>query len=396
LASSQAQPTLFDLVISPLDRESFTSEYWGKSFLRFPGTPGRFKFLLSWEELSDILETHRFEPPRLRLARAGKAIDPNLYLAGNKEVKPVILTNLLSEGATLILDSIDAIQPPIRQLVEDFEEIIQTRVTVNLYAGWRTETGLNLHWDPQDTMILQVAGRKQWVVYAPTRIHPLETDVDSTPQPASEPVWDGILEDGDMIYLPRGWWHLAVPLDEPSLHLTVTIVPPNGFDFLRWCNEQLRGNPEVRMNVPQLAAEDERKAYVQRLRELLTEFYSDDIFERFLSEWQSAVPMRPRLRLPFAPVDSRQPITMQTRVQLASSRQVTFFDSQRNGLVPFLASGIQGECSVELVPALKLISGRTSHSVNELCAQLKDPSLAPKLMILLTGLAMRGAVRLEQ
>jgi hypothetical protein len=200
---AEAHSSLFDLVISPLSRDSFLSNFWGRNFLHLRGTGGRFTCLLSWEALSRALEHHRFEPARLRLIRNGNPIDSSGYLTAIGELKPVALINCLSEGATLVLNSIDGMLPAIRELAEAFQENIQSRTTVNVYAGWRTQTGLDLHWDPQDTMILQVSGRKRWLVYAPTRLHPLENDVESGPEPTSEPVWEGILEDGEVLYLPR-------------------------------------------------------------------------------------------------------------------------------------------------------------------------------------------------
>jgi hypothetical protein len=39
------------------------------------------------------------------------------------------------------------------------------------------------------------------------RQHPLkkEKDVEPAPTPAPNPVWDGILENGGLLYMPRGW-----------------------------------------------------------------------------------------------------------------------------------------------------------------------------------------------
>jgi hypothetical protein len=310
-------------------------------------------------------------------------------------LKPGAFINCLAEGATLILDGINELSPGVGQLADAFQEVLHSQTTVNLYAGWRNQKGFDLHWDAQDTMILQVSGRKHWTIYSPTKLHPLREDLEATPEPAGEPVWDGILEDGDMIYLPRGWWHVAFPLEEPSLHLTVTIVPANGVHLLNWLVEELKRHAEVRMNVPHLASETDQKQYVQRLRELLTDAWDDGVMERFIAEWEAQIPVRPHIRLPFAPIEGRAPITMETKVRLASSRRVAFTGRPINGLVSYIASGIRGECSEDLVPALQELRGTSSRSVAELSAHLSDPSLTPKLLILITALVMRGALQRE-
>src|SRR4029079_6334022 len=111
-------------------------------------------------------------------------------------------------------------------------------------------------------------------------------------------VFDAVLEDGDALYLPRGWWHVATPLNEPSLHLAVAIVPANGVDLLRWATERLKRHADVRMNLPHLASVDEGRSYERRLRYLVVADWTDDVVERFLTEWQSQIPMRTSVQLP--------------------------------------------------------------------------------------------------
>src|SRR5437764_10390552 len=89
----------FDRVISPISRDSFLSEFWGKSFTRTVGNGGRFASLLSWEDLNVILKQHRLPPSQLKLFRDGKQIDANLYMAANRgkrRLNPGALINYLS------------------------------------------------------------------------------------------------------------------------------------------------------------------------------------------------------------------------------------------------------------------------------------------------------------
>ena len=121
---------------------------------------------------------------------------------------------------------------PITHLAESLERVFRVRIQVNAYAGWRTSHGFDLHWDDHDVFILQIAGRKKWKVYGMTRKYPLARDVEPATDKPDTPLWEGMLEDGDLLYIPRGWWHVATPLDEPTLHLTVGVNNPNGADLL--------------------------------------------------------------------------------------------------------------------------------------------------------------------
>ncbi len=387
----------FDRVIAPMTRSAFLSEYWGKSFLHLAGQRGRFSSLLSWDELSSILERHELAPPRFRLVRDGKRLDKSTYLRGeehSQRLKAAGLVSCLSDGATLVLDAVDDLSPGARAMAEAFEEVLRTSTAINLYAGWRTQHGFDLHWDDQDTVVVQLSGRKHWRVYRPTRLHPLKPDVEEAPKPTGDPVWDGILEDGDVIHLPRGWWHVAFPLDEPTLHLTITMSPAHGASLLGWCVERLKRHAEVRMNVPNLASEADRRRYFSVLRGLVTESLTDELLERFLEDSEAKIALRPHVRLPLAPVEARDPINDATRVRLATAWRLSF-EKDETGKVRFHANERRWRCSPEVVPALAALRGTSSHSVRQLCA-LVDPSAALDLQMLLTALAMGGVVWTER
>jgi Cupin superfamily protein len=160
--------TAFDRAIWPLGRDEFLSKFWRQSFTRITGQEGRFTSFFSWEILNYILEHHPLEPPLLRLFRDGKSVDPVHYFLslpnGTKRLKPASLVAFLSQGATLILDDVHELAPSLLEVIEAFKDALQANTTINLYAGWGTQKGFDLHWDTQDTMILQVSGRKHWKV----------------------------------------------------------------------------------------------------------------------------------------------------------------------------------------------------------------------------------------
>lgn len=385
----------FDRLIAPLTRDEFLDKYWGKSFAHLNGAGGRFVSILSWDQLNSMLEYQRLAPQQIELVHDGKPVDRTRFFdfrAGRApRLKSAGLVSALSEGATLIVDNVDALLPSVRQIAEAVEHVLRTTTSVNLYAGWRTQKGFDLHWDGQDTLILQVSGRKQWKVYAPTREHPLEHDAEAAIPPTAPPVWDAILEDGDALYLPRGWWHVSTPLDEPSLHLTVTMVPAHGLDLVRWMTERLIRHADVRRDVPHLASDEERRAYAQRLRDLVSSEWTDDVVDRFLQEWQSQIPLRPVVHLPKAPIDQSAPIALDTRVRLAAARHLIFEEPHGDGPRYFHACGVRFECAPDLVPALAMLSGTESHPVSALIDRIGEAA-GPRLMTLLTALAMVGAV----
>lgn len=291
--------------------DAFLLEYYGKRLFRQAGPHDRFQSLLSWPDLNRILEDHRLSPPRLRLARDGSSLPEDLYTRpvtsgrglAYSILEPARLREQLRAGATLILDNVDQLHPPVRALAAGLERDLGERVQVNLYASWVERRGFGVHWDDHDVLILQVAGRKRWRVYGETRPAPLHRDLATPAQPAGEPVWDGVLEAGGLLSVPRGHWHDALAGGEPSLHLTVGILRSTGIDLAEWLTDRLRGVELFRRDLPRPAGAEERRERSRRLREALLERWSDDLVDEFFAARDAHARPWPRLGLPWGIVD---------------------------------------------------------------------------------------------
>jgi cupin superfamily protein len=288
-------------------------EYCGRRFFHQAGPPDRFERLLSWADLNRILEDHRLPAPRLRLARDGGAVAEDRYSRSHTTrrgvtyavLEPARLREQLQAGATLVLDGVDQLHGPVRGLASGLERELGERVQVNLYASWRERQGFGMHWDDHDVLVLQVAGRKRWRVHGMTRAHPLDRDVALPEQPDGAPVWDGHLEAGGVIHVPRGHWHDAMAGGEPSLHLTVGLIRPAGVDLLGWLADRLRAEELYRLDLPRRASAEERRGHARALRDALLARWADDVLDEFF-DWQDAhAEPRPRLTLPWGIVDER-------------------------------------------------------------------------------------------
>jgi hypothetical protein len=389
----------FDDVIAPLTRDQFFTDYRGKSFLAGKGTTGRFASLLEWEELDSILEQHRLSPPRFRLTIEGRQIEPFRYMSpgagGVPQLNSGKLAACLSGGATLVLDCVEELAPKVRKLAASFRDALHAGNYVNLYAGWHSQHGLDLHWDSQEIMVLQLSGKKRWQIYRPTRPNPLQEDLEAPPKPAAAPVWDGMLEDGDMLYIPRGWWHVAFPIGEPSLHLTVATIPPHGVDLLHWLVGRLRSHEAVRADLPELNDVKGQKAYLKALRPLVVEALKDDAISEFRHEWEGALRPVPRIRLrdmPYAQIDS---LGDNHRIRLAAAHHLHF---ERNGAnMEFKAHGVLwAGVPPDLVPALEMLNDTREVNFAELIAKLDGDTAKVQLRQTLAALARAGVVLIER
>src|SRR5215217_3468756 len=310
-ARTQSPPGFESLagMLEPNAPGEFLYSAWGVNFLHVRGRAGRFAPMMPWGRLSEILNRQRLDFPRLRLVRDGKSLPVSSYLrhaSGGRQkttiprLKSAGLARELRGGATFVLDAVDELSEPVEELAKGLELLFHERVQVNLYAGWQTSRGFDLHWDDHDVFILQVAGRKRWSVYGETRRAPLVGDAEKAARPSGGPVWTATLEDGDVLYIPRGWWHVAEPLAEPTLHLTVGVHNRTGLDLLRWLAERMRASESFRRDLPRLSSAEGRAAHAARLREELLEAWDDALVERFFEDLDARAPSRARVELPWA------------------------------------------------------------------------------------------------
>lgn len=382
----------FDQIIAPLTREQFFADHQHKTFARMQGAKGRFADLISWDELNAILEQHRLTPPRFKLAQNGAALDPGRYLSPGLGGVPRLdsgkLIACLSDGATLILDAMEELTPKMRALSNAVRDEFKSGNVITLYAGWRSQNGFDLHWDSQDTLIVQVVGKKRWQIYAPTRLHPLQNDIEAAEPPEGEPVWDGVLEDGDALYIPRGWWHMAYPLDEPSLHLTIATVHPNGADYLTWLTSRLRRNEKVREDLPAQSDAAGRREYLAALREAIDEALAKDSISVFRREWEGDSFPRPHIRLPDAPYLQATPIDDLATVRLTAAHRLHLEPSGDN--VEFKANGLTYVLPTELAPALEMLTDTQTMKVSALTARVSGEAAKADLKQSLAVLARTG------
>jgi ribosomal protein L16 Arg81 hydroxylase len=304
------------------------------------------------------------------------------------------LTKHLREGATLVLDAVDELSEPVEELAIKLELLFREHVQVNMYAGWQTSRGFDLHWDDHDVFILQVAGRKRWSVYGETRRAPLVNDVEKAARPTCEPIWTETLEDGDLLYIPRGWWHVAEPLAEPTLHLTVGIHNRTGLDLLRWLSERMRASEAFRRDLPRASSTQERAAHLKRLREELTEAFDDSLLERFYEEMDARADSRARVELPFDATPQQQPASLGAVVSLLAPRPLKLEAS--GGVVEFESLKMRWRFAEDALLVLRPLEERRVCTVAELCEAARPRLNEKTVRAFVRELAQQGLVAVTE
>jgi hypothetical protein len=235
----------------------FLAETLGRGPFRRRLPEGLAPALFGWTRLNTVLAEQRLGPPRLKLekdgADAGKGVFRERRTSRNHVIHDVDMPSLydrLREGATLILDAVNEFGGPLKQLCNGLASEFSASSQANLYACWGQSQGFDVHWDDHDVFVIHLDGAKRWMLYGATRPSPLRRDLRDEHRRPDEPLEEIVLQAGDMLYLPRGYWHAAVGVGGPTLHLTVGLTRKTGHDFLTWLADQSLAEDLVRADLP--------------------------------------------------------------------------------------------------------------------------------------------------
>lgn len=388
---------ILDKLLEPCRAEDFLQVTWGKTPLYIRGWQGKFSKLLTWNRLNEILGEHRLDFPRLRLAKGGKSLPASTYLrhARNGRQRTTIprlqsseLIKQIREGATLVMDAVDELSAPLRDLAEGLEYFFRERIQVNAYAGWHIEKGFDLHFDDHDVFILQAMGRKRWRVYPMTKPYPLPQDRTSAEKPDGDPLWQGILQDGDLLYIPRGWWHIAEPLAEATLHLTVGVHNRNGMDLLRWLVEKMQESASFRQDLPRLASAEEKRAHLECLRDEILAEWNESLLDSYFDDYDAQAEPRAAVNLPLSVTAETFIPPDEALIKLVAPRPLNF--EIQDGVLEFRFNRKLWRFAGEAIAIFRSLENRNVCSVSELCEAAREKLDEQKVRAFLGELLFHG------
>jgi len=298
-------------IISPCCLTTFMDYFSKKVFLKIQAeNKSRFQYLMPWSSINNLLEQHRLSSPRIRLFKKGKLIDQTKYTKKEAlrryEIPYLDLEKVnfyLNDGASMIINSVDEVYKPLTNLVRNLEHFFQDNISVNAYLSFGNTEGFNPHWDDHDVFILQVYGKKKWFISPDTWPFPMSHNF--SPELAPPPsIFESehIIEDGDFLYIPRGWWHFACSLNEPSLHLTFGITSFTGSHFLEWISKKACDFDFFRRDVPKITDKNRLKAYYEEFKQNIKIILEEDLLGQCLDYNRENLRTRSVFSLPISVV----------------------------------------------------------------------------------------------
>ena len=291
-------PFGFDEVMAPLGAARFFAEYEGKRPLHLKGAADKFHHVMSWAELNRLLaQATIWSKDSLQLVLDREPVPAATYCLpaagrdGGQVLRPdpAKVKQLLAQGATLVANDIDHLSTGLTAFAKAMEDALKGKVQGNLYLSSKRRQGFGAHFDTHDVYAVHVEGTKTWHVYenrAPDPIaHPRfkRFGAEYHEQAKGGLLMDVKMEPGDLLYLPRGWYHDALADEGGCIHVAFGITYPIGLDVLSLLFERVLDEPEFRANLPRPDGPGARDALSGRLHDL------GRVLRRVLQDQKTAV-----------------------------------------------------------------------------------------------------------
>jgi ribosomal protein L16 Arg81 hydroxylase len=234
--------TLDDL-LHPVTPAEFRESYADRAPLHIPaGADDRKRKLLDWAAFNGLLnQTNIWDPTTLMLVRDRVAIPYDQFFAITRseeketiKVSPAKVEVFLSAGCSLVANDVTSIHPPIAALAHGLSQAWGGYVGANVYCSFQGVQAFGPHFDIHDVFAVQTEGEKVWRIYQGRETNPLEMGKNADENKRrfdrnKGPLLHEItMRAGDVLYLPRGWYHDALARDGESLHVTLSITPLSG------------------------------------------------------------------------------------------------------------------------------------------------------------------------
>jgi 50S ribosomal protein L16 3-hydroxylase len=163
--------------------------------------------------------------------------------------------SLCDIGCTMVVRHAEQHHQQLAALAKAFQETFRAPVNIHMYATPPGCHGFSWHYDAEDVFIFQTCGRKEYLLRKNTvNPWPLEETIPDDMQYERElmPLMRVLLEAGDMLYIPCGYWHRAQAVEDTdiAISLAVGIMSLSALDLFDFLRSELRDSLLWRQRLP--------------------------------------------------------------------------------------------------------------------------------------------------
>jgi ribosomal protein L16 Arg81 hydroxylase len=252
-------------LLAPVTPEQFFAEHYDKAPLHVRGSPGKFAQVLSWRQVNRLLDmTHIWSGTSLKLVMDSQAIPPEQFSTRTmgrdgvqlQQPDARLVQGWIAKGASVVMNDVDSLTPGLASVSNALEGAGLGKAQANVYISWQSHKAFRTHYDTHDVWAVQVEGEKDWNIWEGRAEWPIPHQVFKGQPQAHHDQARGKLrgvvkmKPGDLLYLPRGWYHDALAEAPASVHIAYGVHAPLGMDLMNILVERVLYDAEFRKPLP--------------------------------------------------------------------------------------------------------------------------------------------------
>lgn len=256
--------TLQDL-LAPITPERFFAEFHDRQPLHIEGHPARFAAVLDWAGIDRLLDmSHIWTQTSFKMVLDSVTVPPEQYSAkatsrdGAPVLQPVAakVQDWVRRGASVVMNDVDSLTPGLAAVSAALEDAGLGKAQANVYISFQSHKAFHSHYDTHDVWAVQVEGEKTWNIWEGRAEYPIPHPVfrgqkqDHHDRARGALLRQVTLKKGDILYLPRGWYHDALAEAPNSVHIAYGVHAPLGMDVLNILSERALYDAEFRKPLP--------------------------------------------------------------------------------------------------------------------------------------------------
>jgi hypothetical protein len=300
--------TLHDL-LAPIAPERFFAEYHDRQPLHLEGHPARFADVLDWAAIDRLLDmSHIWTETSLKLVLDSVPVPPAQYSAkavsrdGAPVLQPVAekVQDWVRRGASVVMNDVDSLSPGLAAISAALEDAGLGKAQANVYISFQSHKAFHSHYDTHDVWAVQVEGEKTWNIWEGRADYPIPHPIfrgqkqDHHDRAKGALRGQVTLKKGDILYLPRGWYHDALAEAPNSVHIAYGVHAPLGMDVLNILSERALYDGAFRKPLPRqdgtappkYALSQQLAALGARLNELSRDPKVLEVLEAFIRDYR--------------------------------------------------------------------------------------------------------------
>ncbi|MHA1567221.1 MAG: cupin domain-containing protein [Alphaproteobacteria bacterium] len=289
-------------LIAPIGEADFFATYHDRRPLHITGgAADRFSQIMSWDILTQLLNmTSVWTEDTLQLVLDKVPVPREAYCGegvgkrAGGQLQPIAeqVKSWLRRGASLVANDIDTLWPGMSAAFDLIEKRLGAKVQSNLYCSWAKHQAFEAHFDTHEVFALHIEGEKTWRVYRGRTDQPIAHDSfraltkEFHDANRGEVMLEVTLRPGDILYIPRGYYHDALA-DSPSIHLACGITYPIGVDIVGILHQHTFSHPAFRANLPLADAGDQAlRDHIADLARRVADIAKSDHFHRDIQRFR--------------------------------------------------------------------------------------------------------------